>query len=113
MILEIDSSPIFPCELFDSNSISVGMKRDVPGGAKIELGELPLQKRDIGAVQCLVPIVLTFGRDVVVGVLVSWLYEKLTTKHVRELLINHTRIEITEEAITKVIIESTKIRENQ
>jgi len=113
MILEIDSSPILPCELFDSNSISVGMKRDVPGGAKIELGELPLQKRDIGAALCLIPIVLTFGRDVAVGVLGSWLYDKLKTKHVRELRINGIQIEITKEAITKVIVESVEFRDGR
>lgn len=113
MILEIDSSPIFPFELFDSNSMSVGMTRDVPGGAKIELGELPLQKRDIGAVQCLIPIVLTFGRDVAVGVLGSWLYDKLKSKHVKGLRINRTRIEITEETITRIIAESIDVREGE
>ena len=113
MILEIDSSPIFPCELFDSNSISVGMKRDIPGGARIELGELPLQKRDVGAVQCLIPIVLTFGRDIAVGVIGSWLYDKLKSKRVKELRVNRTRIEITEETITRVIAESIEVRQSK
>ena len=113
MILEIDSSPVFPFELFDSNSISVGMSRDVPGKAKIELGELPLQKRNIETVECLIQILLTFGRDVAAGVLGSWLYDKLKTKRVRELRINGIQIEITKDAITKVIVESVEFRESR
>jgi hypothetical protein len=113
MILEIDSSPIFPCEMFDSDSMSVGMTRDIPGGAKIELGELPIQKRHIALVECFIPIILTFGGSVAVNLLSSWLYDKLKTKHVRKLRINGIRIEITKEAITKVLMESTEVREVQ
>jgi hypothetical protein len=89
------------------------MTRDVPGGAKIVLGELPLQKRHIALVECLVPVSLTFGGSVAVNLLSSWLYDKLKTKHVRKLRINGIQIEITQEAITKVIVESVEFREGQ
>lgn len=83
MILEIDCSPVFPFEVFESNSASVGRTRDVPGGGQITLREMPIQKRHLAGAESFITFALTFGRDVSVNLLASWLYDKLRSKQVR------------------------------
>lgn len=119
MTIVIECTPKAMFALFDSKTISTGMSREVPGGATIQLGDMPMQKRDLPSIQAtLVPILVEFGKlgkDVAVGVFAAWLYDKLKSvgegrKFIR---LNRVMVEVTPEAITKVLKESIEIEERK
>src|SRR5438067_1972119 len=45
IVFEIPQSALFL--LFDSNSLEQGMAREAPGGARLELGRMPMEKRSV------------------------------------------------------------------
>ncbi len=111
MTVVIECTPRELFALFDSKTLSPSMRREVPGGATIRLGDLPMQKRDLPSIQAaLVPILVEFGKlgkDVAVGVFSAWLYDKLKGKGEERKLIrvNRVMVAITPGAITKVLTE--------
>ncbi len=114
IVIECTLKAIFA--LFDSASISSGMSREVPGGATIQLGQMPMEKRDLPSIQAtLIPILVEVGKDVAVGVFAAWLYDKLKGEGEGEgrkfLRVNRVMVEVTPEAITKVLTESIEIEE--
>lgn len=118
MTIVVECSPKAMYALFDSKTISTGMKREAPGGATIQLLEMPMEKRDRQYIQALafVPILVEFakvGKDVAVGVFSAWLYDKLKGKSEERkfIRVNRVMVEVTPEAITKVLTESIEVEE--
>jgi hypothetical protein len=57
MTIVIECSPAALFGLFETRRIRPGMSRQVPGGATIQLGEMPLQKRDLPTIEAsLIPL---------------------------------------------------------
>lgn len=115
MTIVIECTPKAMFALFDSKTISPGMRREVPGGATIQLGQMPMEKRGLPSIQAtLVPILIEFGKvgkDVAIGVFSAWLYDKLKGKGEERkfMRVNRVMVEVTPEAITKVLTESIEI----
>jgi hypothetical protein len=104
--------------LFESKSISSGMSREVPGGATIKLGQMPIERRDFPSIQAsLVPIVIEFAKqhaaDVPIAIFSAWLYDKLKGRSEagKFIRVNRVMVEVTPEAITKVLTESVEVEE--
>lgn len=116
-LIEIECSPESLFKMFDSSTVTQDTTKQVPGGGTIRLGSGKLEKRfrpgwttDAAP---LVTIALTVGKDVAIGLLVAWLYDKLKGNEIRTLRINRVQIEISPEAITKVISESIEVEEER
>jgi len=119
MTIVIECSPRDMLALFESKTISTGMSREAPGGATIQLGQMPMEKRGLPSIEAtLVPILIEFGKvgkDVAIGIFSAWLYDKLKGK-VEErkfVRVNRVMVEVTPEAITKVLTESIAVEERK
>ncbi len=115
MTIVIECPPKAMFALFDSNTISSGMIREVPGGATIQLGEMPLEKRHLPDAVALIPIAVTCGSGVAIHLFGSWLYERLKSdsKVERKIRINRVEVEFTQEGITRAIKESIEIEDRK
>jgi hypothetical protein len=106
MTIELGVSARALFDLFDSRQVSSGMSREVPGGAMIRLGEMPMQKSDLPIqATAFVPILVTIGSGVAINLFSSWLYEKLKgeDKARRMMTINRKVVEVTTpEAMVKI-----------
>ncbi|MGD0546434.1 MAG: hypothetical protein ABR991_01235 [Terracidiphilus sp.] len=111
MSFEMDCPFDVLCRLFESNTVSTGMTKEVPGGAVIEYCTTQqIERRDLlHAAEPFVHIAVSFGRDLAVGVLGSWLYDKIKSSKIQRLRINRKEIAISKDAIVTVIQESIEI----
>jgi hypothetical protein len=118
VLVEVPQFALF--EVFESNSVEQGMTREAPGGARLELARMPMEKRGGGLTQDALPIatmLLSFGTGVAVNLFSSWLYEKLKANkairamHITKIRINRTEVEITPEGISRAISESIEIEQ--
>jgi len=83
------------------------LEQDAPPGvsAKAELKPITRSFGFEGAI----PIIVQCAADVGIGLLSAWLYDKLKKGNSKTVIINHQVIEITPEAITKLINENIAI----
>jgi hypothetical protein len=115
MTIVIECSPRDMVALFDSKTISTGMSREAPGGATIRLGAM-MEKRGVPSIQAyLFPILIDLGREVAIAVFSAWLYDRLKGKSEERkfIRVNRVMVEVTPEAITKVLTESIEIEERK
>ena len=98
-------------EVFESNRIEEGMTHDAPGGARLELGRMPMEKRHVPGFEAPATVLVTFGATVAMNLFSAWLYDRLKSGRVTRIRINRTEVEVTPEAITRVIIESIDIEQ--
>lgn len=101
------------CDVFESNTITEGMIKVIPGIAKIELQPMPVQHRALTYTEPEgLRIALELGRDVAVGVVANWLYERIK-RHpkVRYIRINHREVEVTPDGIRRAVEYSCEIEE--
>ena len=109
--IEIECSPLALFALFDSSTISEGVIHKAPGGATLQLGRMSIEKRHVPGVERLVSIAVTFASGAAVNLFSNWLYDKLKgNERMRTLRINHVQVELTPEAITKLIAESIELQ---
>ena len=120
MTIVVECTPKDMFALFESKTISSGMSREVPGGATIQLGQMPMEKRGLPSIQAsLVPILIEFARrhgaEVPIAVFSAWLYDKLKGKGEERkfIRVNRVMVEVTPEAITKVLTESIEVEEGK
>lgn len=115
MTIEIGCSPRDLLRLFDSNTISPGMTYEAPGGVTLELGQMFEKRGGLPDIQAtaFIPVLATVGSTVALGLFTNWLYDRLKGdgKTRRMVSINRTIVEVTPEAITKVLKESIHIEE--
>lgn len=103
--LECPAAALFV--LFDSSTVSDGLTREAPGGAILRLCEMPMEKRHLPGAETFVTIAVTLGSGIGINLFSNWLYEKLKGhKRVKTLRINRVQVEISADAIRKVISES-------
>jgi len=113
--IELPQSALF--KVFESNSIRQGMTHEAPGAARLELGQMPMEKRHLPEFQALATVLVSFGGGVAVNMFSSWLYERLKSDKVSQAMkvtrirINRTEVEINADAITRVITESIDIEQ--
>jgi hypothetical protein len=112
-VLEIEFPIYAATDLFESKTIRAGMKRDVPGGATIELLPIPVQKRSDLAFDAapILTIVVTSVGTVGLNLFSSWLYETLSRSKTRYLKINRRKVEITPDGIYRAIEETIEVEE--
>lgn len=97
-------------DLFESNEISTGMTKKVPGGAVIRLDKMPMQKRfSTQDAAPLVTIAVSLGTGITLNLFSSWLYDKIKKSKIQRLKINRREIEITPDGILKAIEETIEI----
>ena len=112
MVIEIEGSPKVLFELFEAHKISTGMTREVPGDASIRyLPHTQEEHRGLGALGPVFSLLLSTGKDIAVGVLSAWLYDRLNKSNVRTVRINRQITELTPEGIQRAIQESIEITE--
>jgi hypothetical protein len=97
--------------VFESNRIERGMTHDAPGGARLELGQMPIEKRTLPYVEPMVTVLVSFAGSVAANLFSTWLYEKLRSARVTTIRINQVEVEVTPEAITRVIARSVEIEQ--
>jgi hypothetical protein len=122
MTIEIEVPLRTFTNLFESDGYQ---SREVPGGATIR--RLRVAAPPIGTGQTLkshrttdaeplIPIMVEVGREVVIGLFVAWLYDKLKGNdgsRRKTIRINRVEVECTPETITRVIQESIEIDERK
>ena len=106
--IQIEGSPIASWELCGkpSNGPGVGDKIEIPGGAQLVLGSLPLERRTLGhdAAVAFATLVVVFGKDVAENLVAGWIADKLRSKRIGQIRIETEAIEtITQEKITRVM----------
>ena len=115
--IEIECSPESLFKVFEASSVTNGTTKHIPGGGAIQLGRGKLEKRVrpgwTADAAPLVTLALTVGKDVAIGVLAAWLYDKLKGNKLRTLRINRAQVEISPEGITKAISESIEVDETR
>jgi hypothetical protein len=110
--------------VFESNSLEQGMTHEAPGGARLELGQMQMEKRGGLTLDALpmATVLVTLGGiagTVVVNLFSNWLYDKLKADKATQALritkirINRTEVEITPEAISRAISESIEIERQE
>ena len=91
------------------------MSREVPGGATVRLLEIPIQRRDMPTIQASLTTVTVYCgaalSNVALGVLASWIYDRLTRGRTGRTMIRveGLLIEVTPEAITRLVVNSIEI----
>jgi hypothetical protein len=97
-------------ELFGDRRLKEGSTKKVPGGVTLTLKHI-LRRNPWTPPNTheWVELVISFGRDVAVGLFASWLYDKLS-KGKSEIEIDSTEVRFNRGAITRVI--RTRIRKN-
>ena len=86
-----------------AQSLSPGSTTETPGNGSLMVREMSFRK-GFGVHETLV-LVLTTGRDVVVSVLASWLYDRLKGR-ARSLRVDGRDVEISDEAVRIAIAEA-------
>ncbi len=101
-IAELQVPPKAVLEIFESKSVSTGMKCAAPGGVNLTVGGKNSDAS--GAVQ-LIPLALTLRTGVAIDLFSSWLHRKLNCAGVRHIRINGVEIEVTTETIRMALSE--------
>jgi hypothetical protein len=96
--------------LFNSGRISVGMTKDVPGWAVIELLPMREMRGVIYNSVPVLPIAVTFGTGVAVNLFSNWLCDQLKDTEQPRIKINRQWIEITPDGITNAIKEEIDVQ---
>jgi hypothetical protein len=98
------------CRLFDSNTVSTGTAKEVPGDALIRLGDMPIQKRNhTQDAAPLIPIIVSFGVSVGSKLFADWLSGKMRESKFQRLRFNRKKVEITPDGILRAVEETIEI----
>lgn len=119
MEIEIEVPLPCVCDIFESNTIAVGMSKDIPGGANIQLrpSGMPMQKRSVthdAAPNFIVAVTMagTAASAIGLNVFSSWLYDRLKARTgIRRIRINRRVTEVTPDGIRRSIEESFEMDE--
>jgi hypothetical protein len=114
MIVEIEVPITCASNVFETNTITAGMCKDVPGIGMLRLHPMPHEERGGGLAYDSMPfltVVVSLGASVTVNVFSSWLYGKLKGSRVRHIRINRRTVEVTPNGILKAVEESVEIEE--
>jgi hypothetical protein len=114
-VIEIELPMDSAFEVFETNTISVGMTKNAPGGAAIRLQQMPTQMRKRHLTHdaaSLVSLAVTFESDVSVGLFVTWLASKLMKSKLPYIRISKRAVEeITPDSLERIIEETTEIED--
>jgi hypothetical protein len=104
IVLEIDTTDHrLGFDLFSpAKLLEPGTAVDIPGGAHLTIKEMYVRKA-FGAHETLT-LLLHFGRDISVGVIGSWLYDKLKHRAIT-VRIDRVEVQIEEGEIRRVLAE--------
>jgi hypothetical protein len=83
------------------------LEQDTPPGVSVHAEPKPTT-RSFGF-ETTIPILVQFGTGVGIGILSNWLYDKLKKGNSKTVIIDRQEIEITPEAITKLVSEKITI----
>jgi hypothetical protein len=121
MPLEIEFSINVICDVFESRTIAVGMKREAPGGATLTILPGDIQTRSLPPTMAydalpFSAVLVEFAKDsreIAVGLFVNWLFQKLTSQkgQQKRVRINRKWVEISKDGLVKAITESIEYRE--
>jgi len=121
--MEFEIEVPLPCvtDIFESNTIAVGMSKDVPGDANIQLrpSGMPMQKRSMthdAAPYFIVAVTMagTAGSAIGLNLFSSWLYDRLKARPgVRRIRINRRITEVSLDGIRRSIEESYEMEEQR
>lgn len=104
----------FIFDLFDTDALGEGTSKEIPGGGTMAV--LPITIEKAAEVSRVIEIVLSIGRDVAVGVVASYIYEKLKAHRARHrhisMRINRREVHFDKSQITKVIEEESDIQQD-
>jgi len=95
-----------PFELLNQKSISINDSVELPGNAKLSYSG-SLIRKSVGLPE-IVNFTLTFGSEVVAGVVANWIYDKLKNK-TEKISIDRKEIQLDKKEIKKIIEERIRI----
>ena len=114
MFLEIEVPLDCVPSIFETNEITEGMCKDVPGIGLLRLLPMLQEERAEGLAYDSMPfptLIVSLGASVAVNVFSSWLYDKLKGSAARRIRINRRRAEITPDGILKAVEETIELEE--
>jgi hypothetical protein len=99
----------FSSDLFETDSFGEGTKKDIPGGT---ITMLPMTVEKSAEISRVIEVVLSVGRDVSVGVVAAYIYEKLRAqpRGSIHMMIKRREVHQNQSEITKVIEEIIEIQ---
>lgn len=115
MVLEIEVPISCASNVFESNTITAGMRKDVPGIGMLHLHAMPHEETSGGLAYDSMPfltVAVSLGASVAVDVFSSWLYDRLKGSAVRHIRINRQTVEMTLDGIRKTVEETIEIEEH-
>ncbi len=115
MVLEIEVPITCASDVFETNTITAGMCKDVPGIGMLRLHPIPHEERGGGLAYDSMPfltVAVSLGASVAVDLFSSWLYDRLKGSRVRRIRINRRTAEVTPDGIRKTVEETVEIEEH-
>jgi hypothetical protein len=114
-MVEIEVPITCASNVLETNTITGGMCKEIPGIGMLRLYPMPHEERRGDLAYDSMPfltIAVSLGESVAVSVFSSWLYDKLKDSHVRHIRINRRTVEVTPDGILKSVKESVEIEEH-
>jgi hypothetical protein len=98
-------------DLFESEGLTLGMSKDIPGGGVIRLERMPLAKTEPSGLYA-ATIILSVGEGAVGSLIAAYIYDKLTKKYRRKkIMVRHREEYYDRSGLTKVIEDTIEIEE--
>ena len=79
------------------------LRNDPPSGVSVRVPPVGMQRAP--GLESLALAILEFGKDIAIGILAAWLYERFSNRRSTHIMINQHRTEINITRITEVIQE--------
>ena len=102
----------FEFYLSDSNEFLTGKEYPIPGDAMVSINEMPLAKNYNAEIVTVVNFLISHIDSASMGIIASWLYDKLKKKEktIKSIKISRKEIRLDKGDIKKVIEEEIKIK---
>src|SRR5690348_8912859 len=96
--------------LFES-VVDPGTTQLIPGGAALTVRELAVERRTHDFGVSLLPIVLSWGREIAVGVVASYLVARLSKAGAKRIRVERIEIELEKDSLVRIILETIEREE--
>lgn len=115
MVLEIEIPITCASSVFETDTITAGMCKDIPGICILRLQPMPQEERSEGLAYDSMPLLtvtVSLGASVAANIFSSWLYDKLKGSAIRRISINRRSVEVTADGIRKAVEHTIEIEEH-
>jgi hypothetical protein len=115
MVLDIEIPITCASTVFETDPITAGMCKEVPGIGILRLHPMPQEERARGLAYDSMPLLTvaaSLAASTAVNIFSSWLYDRLKGSAVRRIRINRRTVEVTPDGIRKAVELAIEIEEH-